>query len=872
MVSKEPRGRSYLRNCISRNNAGNYRMSSIRIRKCPVGQQLRRVGVGAPGDGRRHGGSGRGPCLTKGKSTMHYLETARAKSRATMRRTQILFSARLGGAVFVYLCMMLQSASAGELGAAGDLYVSGFSSNNIVQFDGETGAYVGEFVTSAAGGLGQPAGLAFGPNGNLFVCSFRDHYVREFDGTTGAFIRDAIPGTQTQESGYLQRPWTLLFTQNNRMLVCGYYNDAVLVYDATTFEWLGTWVGGPSGGGLDAPAGIALAPDGSLLVTAGHEDTPPYSPVGGILQYHATTGRFQRMIASGYDQTMWGLQVAPNGSLWAVTFWGDAATQSTGKLLQLDSETGQVVTSSDVNRPRGVLLAPDGNVLVARQNQVLKFDGTTGQLIGQFATGPLTNAQGMAFKPFPADATPAPTVTGVSTGNLDTCDGVVSVTVTGSNLDPAQTTVLLTAAGEPGIAGVVTGGDSGELTVSFDLGAGIAGGPRDVVVRSLDGQSATLAAAIDVAPCFAGRDTNLFVLGYRHRQKTRHGLFEYNGATGDLIGFVFEDLSGDLSAFYSRSLVFGHDGNILITSGNPWPGSVLSYDGVTGRKLGTFIPAGVGGMLLPRKLAFGPNGNLFVLHIVPPPGCGSGVLEFDGISGEFMREVVAMGTCGLACASDFAISDSGDIYITEWDSENQISRVFHFDGHTGECVGGKSLIEGLDPAYPNSHRLTMELSPVDGTLVFPWSTPGGVPNPARVTTNDPQTGQAVGMPIAPPAGGITQASASCFGPNGNLYVAGYPDSIFQYDLAEGTTLGPFAGQANASGGASANEIAFQPMLGDANGDWALDLRDFARMQECFGGDGVLPTDVNCLKLDYDRDRDVDAADGSAFVERMTGPQ
>jgi outer membrane protein assembly factor BamB len=778
-------------------------------------------------------------------------------------RCVLVFPGRLlaiTAAAFFSFYAVATPAYAGAPGAAGDLYVSGFSSNNVVQFDGVTGAYVGEFITSAAGGLNNASGLAFGPSGNLFVCSFNGHSVREYDGSTGAFIREAIPGTFDQATGYLYWPKWLHFLPDGRLLVAGYGNDAVLVYDSTTFEWLGTWIGGQSPGGLDGPNAIAVGPNGNVFVTSG---AVAGGEPGQVVEFNAASGRLERLVVTGMDSSAWGLQFAPNGNVWLVNVWGDTQTQSTGRLLQLNAETGAIVTSTSVLKPRGVILSPDGNVLVAHQGEVLEFDGATGQLIGPFASGSLSNAEGMAFKPAPADPMPTPSVMGVSATNVDACDGRVTFNVTGTNLDPAKTTVMLTAIGEPSIVGVITGGNASAVDVEFNLGAGIAGGPRDLKIVNPDGQQDTLVAALAVAPCYAARDANLFVLGYRHVQKTRPGLFEYDGETGDLIGFVIEDPTGSAGddLWNSTGFAVGHDGNLLITSVNPPPGgSVLQYDGITGRKLGTWIPAGTGGLRRPLKLTFGPSGALYVLHRVTT-GSSGGVVEFDGLTGEFSREFVPLGTCGLAQVADFEFGPNGNLYVATWNG------VFEFDGQTGACIGAGPLVP--EPGDPDATYRTMAFSP-DGNLVLPWYY--DYAGSGRVNTHDAATGALLGTPIPPPAGGIQQAHASAFGPRGHLFVAGSPDLIFQYDLGVGAVGGIFATQTNLSGIALANEIAFQPMLGDANGDWTRDLADFAAFQHCFGGEGVSPADLNCLKLDYDRDGDVDAADGAALTQRMTGPK
>src|SRR5262249_12342580 len=62
---------------------------------------------------------------------------------------------------------------------------------------------------------------------------------------------------------------------------------------------------------------------------------------------------------------------------------------------------------------------------------------------------------------------------------------------------------------------------------------------------------------------------------------------------------------------------------------NDGAGNVLQYDQVTGEFLREFIPSGRGGLGHPNGLLFGPDGNLYICDV----GTAS-ILRFDGITGE----------------------------------------------------------------------------------------------------------------------------------------------------------------------------------------------------------------------------------------------
>ena len=76
--------------------------------------------------------------------------------------------------------------------AAGNLYVSAFFDNKVVQFD-NTGTLLNANFASG-NGLSGPTGNTIGPDGNLYVSDSTNNRILRFDGTTGAFIDIYVTG------------------------------------------------------------------------------------------------------------------------------------------------------------------------------------------------------------------------------------------------------------------------------------------------------------------------------------------------------------------------------------------------------------------------------------------------------------------------------------------------------------------------------------------------------------------------------------------------------------------------------------------------------------------------------------------------------
>jgi formylglycine-generating enzyme required for sulfatase activity len=163
------------------------------------------------------------------------------------------------------------------------LLVSSYGTDSVKEYDLATGDYLGDRVPSGSAGLDGPSTLLLSPAGHLLVASQLTNQVLEFDITTGAFVRIAAAG------GGLNLPFGLLLNEQDNLLVTSFVTDEVLRYapDGTPLDVLV-----PAGAaGLDGPSGLAWAPDGRLLVASRFTDN--------VLSFDGETGAFVDVYASG---------------------------------------------------------------------------------------------------------------------------------------------------------------------------------------------------------------------------------------------------------------------------------------------------------------------------------------------------------------------------------------------------------------------------------------------------------------------------------------------------------------------------------------------------------------------------------------------
>lgn len=171
------------------------------------------------------------------------------------------------------------------IGPDKNIYVANTDNNNVLKFNGTTGAFIGKFVKDGSGGLNGPRGVAFGPNGNLFVTSQSSNQVMEYDGTTGAFIAVFV-NIASGDPGALSLPRDLAFGPDGNLYVGSFGSGDVFLYNGSTGAFINDFI--PAGtGGLGGPTFLLFGEGGSTT-------TPEPSTLGLLACGLATLAAWKR--------------------------------------------------------------------------------------------------------------------------------------------------------------------------------------------------------------------------------------------------------------------------------------------------------------------------------------------------------------------------------------------------------------------------------------------------------------------------------------------------------------------------------------------------------------------------------------------------
>ncbi len=180
----------------------------------------------------------------------------------------------------------------------------------ILRFDGRTGAFMDEFVPRLSGGLKHPVAFVFGPDDNgdgkldLYVSDEGPSRILHYDGTTGAFLGEFV----TSGSGGLTFPQQLSFAPDGNLYLGSFGTGSVMRFQGPTGKTPGAPMPSPGNsgadfvpagsGGLLGPVGVIFGPDANgdgnqdIYVASILSNGVAHGKEGNIKRYDGITGSF----------------------------------------------------------------------------------------------------------------------------------------------------------------------------------------------------------------------------------------------------------------------------------------------------------------------------------------------------------------------------------------------------------------------------------------------------------------------------------------------------------------------------------------------------------------------------------------------------
>ncbi|MCA9299860.1 MAG: NHL repeat-containing protein, partial [Phycisphaerales bacterium] len=162
-----------------------------------------------------------------------------------------------------------------EADASGHVHVA-VESNQVLEFD-EAGTFVRTIVTLADnGGLDGARGMVVAPDGNLLVTSLNTNQVLEYDGTTGAFV-DQFQHGGTEDRLVLDEPWGIrigpdgdVFVSTSHIHRLHVTNARLFKYDVETGDLLRAYING-NDSDLYRPSAFDFMPGDASDCNRNHE-------------------------------------------------------------------------------------------------------------------------------------------------------------------------------------------------------------------------------------------------------------------------------------------------------------------------------------------------------------------------------------------------------------------------------------------------------------------------------------------------------------------------------------------------------------------------------------------------------------------------
>jgi len=400
-----------------------------------------------------------------------------------------------------------------------DLLVGDLSDNSIKRYDGITGAFLGDFVAPAAGGLSGPTYYTFGPDGNLYVGSINTGSIKRYNGITGVYIDDFVP---TGSGGGIE-PYAAVFGPDRNLYVSSGYIPSsgvggdVKKFNGVTGAFMEEFVPYLSGD-LEYAQGILFGPDGNLYVC----NQSSVTNTAAIKRYNGATGAFMGdFVPLSVTTDPVDLKFGPDGDLYVSLFYGHTIERyngTTGADLGafVPSGTGGLTWVPDL------AFGPNGDLYTVERyaHAVKEFNGATGQYVGDIVSSASTQNGGLgeSFALLWMIRPPNTVLTQASPNNGQQGQQNLSVALTGLNTHFGQG--VTTATFGSGITVVsVTVNSATSTTVLLNIDPSAVIGARDVTLAT-GAEVVTLSSGFAVT---AGTGTGTPILAQVNPNSGRQG-------------------------------------------------------------------------------------------------------------------------------------------------------------------------------------------------------------------------------------------------------------------------------------------------------------------------------------------------------------
>jgi len=263
-----------------------------------------------------------------------------------------------------------------------ELFVSSRNTSSVKYYDGTTGAYLGDFVSSGSGGLSATQEVVFGPDGHLYVSGRENTAVKKYNGVTGDYISDFTSGL------VLVGPTKISFGPDSNLYVSQWGAPGaetpkkIVRFNATT----GVFVDEFTSITISSAGGHAWDADGNLFVASfGSKNVQKFDANGVFLGIFAEAGHLTSAMNLWFDDS---------GDLLVVDF-------NAGSVLRFDGTTGayKSVFISGMTTIEGATVAPDSSIFLTDwfRNEIVQYS-STGTRIGVFTTaGGMLQPNGLVF-------------------------------------------------------------------------------------------------------------------------------------------------------------------------------------------------------------------------------------------------------------------------------------------------------------------------------------------------------------------------------------------------------------------------------------------------------------------------------------------